>query len=286
MVPSDTSSEPIYLIEPGSVCKASLDNRPWEPPTTLQVGPYHIGVRANDAALDAMVRQAFGAAVVDDGEANANFSLLLAEAPDHSRAAGFHLLYRNSNIQVRTRDPYRMVRGLASHLASLRVDNLDGLLAVQATAFVGDGGAIIGPELLNDQRPNIERRLRMRGLRFVDVPWVFIDRSTMELVVPDSALPIDWSAFDDLASLASVRPDPPVEPGRYPITGWTFTTGDGSSITRGQALATTARGTFSGGTLSLQETLDAVGELMSRVEPTTFAWGSAAEITDALCEVA
>ncbi|MGH8979385.1 MAG: hypothetical protein ACRDV7_15000, partial [Acidimicrobiia bacterium] len=181
--------EPRYLPEPSSTCRDTLERQGWPlPPMAVAVGNLHLGVRPSDAGLAALLRQALRAHTVARLEPPANFSVRLAGPVQHRRGAGFHMLYRGCGLVLRTRDPRRLVGGLFHHLDAFRPEYGAGCYAIRGVALVGDGRALIAPVALRSSMARVERRLNLRGLRFVDTPWVLLDVARAEIVVPDPGL--------------------------------------------------------------------------------------------------
>ena len=210
------------------------------PPIAIEVGDLHLGVRPGNAALDACLRRAFPTPARTDLAPPPNYSIRLAEPVKHRRGAGFHMLYRSCGLTLRTRDPHRLVAGLVRHLDSHDPDFGAGLLAVSGVALVGEDRALIAPNALRSWMSRVERRLNLRGLRVVDLPWVLLDPEQHTIVVPDIRLAVDWAALEGTDGIDAIapgsRPDPPVPTGRYPLTGWAFL-GDGDAMSRAQAVA-------------------------------------------------
>jgi hypothetical protein len=277
----EPGGEPRYLVEPPSTCRDTLDRQGWPEPTlAVAVGPYHVGVRPGDPALAARLRAGLRAHTVAGLDPPANYSVRLAAPVRHRRGAGFHLLYRGCGLALRSRDPRRLVEGLVHHLDSFDPAYGAGCVALQAVALVRDGRALIAPMILRSSLARVERRLNLRGLRFVDTPCVLLDALRSEIVVPDTSLDVDWAAFDDLDTIApGSRPDPPVPVGRYPVSGWTFL-GDGNGISRARAVALATRATIR--TRAAQPTLDALATVMRGIEPTSIRWAAPADLAAAL----
>lgn len=214
-----------------------------------------------------------------DGVAPPNYSVRLAGAAEKSPARAFHFLYRNSAPLIRTRDAQRLVRGLFSYLSSHDENVPARLLHVHGAALVSDrGDALIAPGVLRQWAPQVERRLKRKGLSFTDAPRVLVDPDRHEVIVPEVGLDVDWSALAELESLApGGRPDPPVRPGRYPLAGWAFF-GQGDSLSRAQAVALGAGLTTDSGDLGMQGTLDALARVMRNIEPTQLDWDDPANL--------
>jgi hypothetical protein len=248
----------------------------------VAVGELHLGVRPGDAELAARLGDALRAHTVGGLDPPANFSVRFAGPLQHRRGAGFHMLYRGCGLVLRTRDPRRLLGGLFRHLDAFRPEYGADWYAIRSVALVGDGRALIAPFALRSWMPRIERRLNIRGLRFVDMPWVLLDTARVEIVVPDLGLDVDWSALEGLEAAAPAsRPDPAVPAGRYALTGWTFL-GDGEPLSRARAVALASRSTSGHG--SAQATLDALASVMRAIEPTSLPWSAPAELVDALAE--
>lgn len=239
----------------------------------------HIGVRASDDRLDDFLRRVLAAHLVTDVEAVPNYSIALASAPKNTRAAGFHLLHRNSYRVLRTRDPSRLVRGLFNHLDS-HEEPPEGVIRINGLPLIGERGAFVAPTILRQYLAQMERRLNLRGVRIVDSPWALVDHVRGELIVPEPSLTVDWTPFDELDELApGSRPDPTVPPGRYPMTGWAFL-GYGPPPSRAQAVALASRLTVGVGDLGGQEYLEALAAVMSDIEPARLEWDSPAKLAE------
>ena len=277
-------AQPLFVaVPPASWCDA-LNREVWADRVTFHVGELHLGVRTNDADLGAQVRAALRKRLAHDVQAPANFSVKLAPPVTNRRNAGFHFLYRNSAIQVRTRDVQRLVRGLLAHLATFEPSTLDGLLTIDGVTLVHDEGALIAPAALRQWLAVVERRLNLRGLRIVDAPAVLLDPARREVVLPDAVavLGADPAVLDAIDAPAG-RPDPPVPVGRYPVTGWAFL-GTGEPITRAHAVALASRLTLTRD--EPQPILDALAHVVGGVEPGTVPWAKPPELVAALAALA
>ncbi|MGH3371756.1 MAG: hypothetical protein ACRDPR_17320, partial [Nocardioidaceae bacterium] len=87
---------------------------------------------------------------------------------------------------------------------------------------VHDGRAIVLPGSLRQGIPTFERPLRQAGVILDDAPWVDVDPHAGEVVLEPPRLAA--ARFDEVVSRLppAPRPDPPAEPGRYPLAGWYF----------------------------------------------------------------
>jgi len=267
----------------------------WAATSTFDVDGLYIGVRSNTTSVDDVLRTALVAHLVDNVEAPANYSVELGESSTSGAGTGFHFLYRSSASVVRTRDVRRVARGLFTHLSSHRVDLGRGLLRVHGVTLVAGGTAVLAPSVLRQWPELIERRLNGQGLRFVDTPWALVDAARAEVVVPEPSLEVDWSALDRLDALAGgrVRPDPPVEPGRYPLVGWAFWVAPDVTgrLSRAQAVMHAMQLTIGaidadGRRDDLQRALDGLASVVREIEPAAVAWNDPVELVEPLVALA
>jgi len=281
----ETSESPSYLHDETSVFLGELDRLAWSEVMTVDLDGLHVGVRFSSPEVHELLQTALAPYLVDDDQTPANYSVLIGDG-GRGRARGFHFLYRSSNAHLRTRDIRRVVAGLLGHLSSLRTSRYEGLIAVHACGLVGESGAAVAPLALRSLRSQVERRLNLRGIRYVDLPWVFLDPVRMEMVVPEPTVRVDAATLDAIATLAPTRrTDRPVTPGRYPITSWIFFGHDEQPLSRGQALAAVAQDAFTGAPAQRQETLDALAGVIRHVKPATVEWAKSVKLVDPIAEV-
>ena len=96
---------------------------------------------------------------------------------------------------------------------------------------------VIAPLVLQQYAAQFERRLNVRGVRIIDVPWLEVDWEANEVVVPEPGADVDGRLFDELDAIApSPVMDESVAPGRYPIVGCAFI-GEGPAPSRALAVA-------------------------------------------------
>jgi hypothetical protein len=267
----------------------------WAATSTFDVDGLYLGVRSTTTSVDDVLRAALAAHLVPDVEAPPNYSVQLGEPSASGPATGFHFLYRSSASVVRTRDARRVVRGLFTHLSSHRVDPGPGLLRVHGVTLVAGGTALLAPPVLRQWPELLERRLNGQGVRFADTPWALVDPTRAEVVVPDPSLEVDWSALDRLDTLTGgrARPDPPVEPGRYPLVGWAFWVGADVTgrLSRAQAVMHALQLTI--GAIDegqeredLQRALDGLASVVREIEPAAIAWNDPTELVQPLVALA
>ena len=174
------ADELTYVVDPEAVCPPSSGGRAapveWSDTIPVVVERTCLGVRADSDELGASLREALAPYVRDDLERRpqANLSVVVADDRGHRRGAGFHFLRRGTTAVVRSRDPRRVLAGLASYL-SAATEPPDGVVRVNAVALVRDGTATVVPAQMLQWLAQLERRLATNGLEFVDQPWVYLD---------------------------------------------------------------------------------------------------------------
>ena len=230
-----------------------------------------MGVRSSNPAVHDLLRRVLAAHLVDDVEAPANYSVLLAGDDPSSRNGAFHFLYRGFTPAVRTRDPERLVAALFGRLAGHLDDGRIHQVRLDSLALVAEDRAVLVPAEIRYVIPTLERRLNAKGLRVVDQPWAALDIETGELVVDEPALGIDRSALAELSEVVPRprRPDPPVRPGRYRLAGWGFGLGHAHEgpISRAQAVALACPQVLNGRELGAQRLLDGLAGAVRIVDP-------------------
>lgn len=230
-----------------------------------------MGVRSSNPAVHDLLRLVLAVHLIDDVEAPANYSVLLAGDDAESRDRGFHFLYRGFTPVVRTRDPRRLVAGLLSRLAGHLDDGRTDDIRLDSLALVAGEVAVLVPPEIRYVMPTLERRLNTKGLRVVDQPWTALDPDTSELVVREPTLEVNSAAMTRLVAAFPVprRPDPPVAPGRYRLAGWSFGLGHAHSgpIRRSEAVALACAQVLNVRELGAQRTLEGLARALSTVQP-------------------
>ena len=158
-----------------------------------------------------------------------------------------------------------MLEGLFAHLSAVVEQPDDDSLRVDVLAFVKDGAAVLAPADIRSALPSLERRLRSKGLRVVDRPWVRVDPDRGELVVTEPELSVEPTVLDGIGDGS----DPAVEPGRYPIVGWGFGVGRGQRGPISRALAVTLAGArlVDRASVPPQHALEALARVVARIRP-------------------
>jgi thiol-disulfide isomerase/thioredoxin len=276
--------------------------RVWTANATYRIGDYHVGIRTDSAAADAVVAGLLAAYRADDDPSvPANYSLVLGGDGDRkggrSRAKELCLLLWGNATVVRSRSARRVLLGLANHLAELvpPPELTDATVATTALALVRDGEALLVPGGLTGRLEQLQPRLARSGLQIVDVPRPRVDLVAGALVVP-SPLAVDAAVLDALDDgVALGRAElPRVEPGRYPLRAWASWAlpeqpeENGASRTYGGA--TPSRATLVSQMLmqlvveppKLPELVDAVAALLDRLTPVVLAPTRADQIAQQL----
>lgn len=212
---------------------------------------------------------------VDDLDAPANYSLQLAGHDPEQADAAFHFLYKGFTPVLRTTDPGRLLRGLVAFLDGHVTDRPDGMVRLDALAFVSESRAVLAPADARHFISVLERRLNLGGLRVLDQPWATLDPSDGHLVVAEPGIQIDQTALDEgLAVLGPARRvEAGVAPGRYPVSGWAFGLGAESagSLLSPEAVLHGAKLAVNTPAVGAQRVLDSVSRALDGV-PAVALW--------------
>lgn len=274
-----------YVVDPEAVCPPSSGGRAapvqWSDTIPVVVARTCLGVRADSDALAASLRAALRPYVRDDisRRPQANLSVVVADDRGRRRGAGFHFLRRGTTAVVRSRDPRRVLAGLASYL-SAATEPPDATVRVHGVALVRDGVATVVPAQMLQWLAQLERRLATNGVEFVDQPWVYLDAARGEVVVPAPRVVLDPAAVDRIAaSVADRRPDPGVVPGRYPVRAWAyFSQAPDRPVSRAEMVAQAVCLCPDADRSAPGPLLDAFAAVMSAATPIALPWGSPADL--------
>jgi hypothetical protein len=277
-------------IPPVSTCRLcieSLDDMQWEATSTFLVGEWALGVRSSTAELDADLRRILAPHVIDF-DAPDNFSALVSRGDGDEQVRGFHFLYRASDSLVRTRAPRRVVQTLLHYLSDFAAPAV-ARPRLAAVGFVADGRAVIAPERVRAELPNVESRLNDAGIAVVDAPVLHLDPDSACLVVPEPALSIDADALADFERRhpPARRELEPVAPGRYPIAAWAFTTDERAAGRLGvaPAVAAGAQQVVNADVFGPRSVLDGIAAVCARVPAFGIWWGNPAALGRRLVEL-
>jgi hypothetical protein len=283
------------ILEPRTVpvvstcrsCIESLDDLHWDAASTFLVGEWALGVRSSTAELDADLRRILAAHVIDF-DAPDNFSALVSRGDDDQQVRGFHFLYRASDSLVRPRSPRRIVHALLHHLSDFAAPS-PARPRLAAVGLVANGRAVIAPERIRAELPNVESRLNDAGVAVVDAPVLHLDPDGACLVVPEPALTID---HDALAEFERRHPPArgeiePVAPGRYPLAAWAFTTDEHAAGRLGAApaIAAGAQEVVNADAFGAQAVLDRIASVCTTVPAFGIWWPNPAALARRLVEL-
>ena len=213
---------------------AKVDRLVWAATTALRVGNYHVGIRSSSPVLDAWVRTTFAGHIVDDPNVPPNYSLKVNDEPGQV-TKDLSVLYRGCRLVSSAKAPVRVAQALLAHLAELEdSQHHPNRPRLEAGAIVDGRDAVIIPAHIRLGAPDLDRRLRERGLELVDGPTVAFDPTTWELVIPPCRLVPDearalagWTDGSD--------PGGGVAAGRYRLVAWALS--QHPLPTRGAAVA-------------------------------------------------
>lgn len=189
----------------------------WASSDTFSVGDGFVRARYGSADAAVIVRAALASRLVDDrDELPVTYAIRLE--PPTVGVQPLHVLYEDSRVVRRSRDPVRVVRALVDDVNARDEAPDDGMLHVAGCAAVGPRGAVVLPLSIEPDIAQVERRLNRAGLAIVEMPFLTFDTITGELVV-SAPTAIDTSIIDRTDLYKRRDPaDPPV--GRHRVSGW------------------------------------------------------------------
>lgn len=211
----------------------------WAASCTLQVGNWHLGVRSNTAEADDLVRTVLSEHIVDGVDAPANYSARRAASAPGERTRGLHLLFRSHQLVARSPSFGQVLHVLCRQLQSYDSDPTDQLRLSATTLITKGGGAVVLPAEFSVELHHLRSRLRLLGLRTLDVPHADLDRETGHVIVS----PLGGRAEAQLRHIVDVEGSKPdwVEPGRYPVRAWVFRLDPEVGLTRSGAVVAATR---------------------------------------------
>lgn len=193
--------DPRYVPAPCSPCQDNIDAYGWGPTVALAAGEKILGVRGHDAATSDLLRARHADRVVDDPDAPPNFSVVLIDDADPPEGP-----HRRSGLYER----HLFVSSDLDHdgileLLDRRLRQHDplpaGRVRLQATALVGDQGAVLLPWQGQHPDPALAAAAERPGWRLVAAP--------VELVATDSsvAVAVDDDAIVPLVGFVGSAPE-------------------------------------------------------------------------------
>ena len=212
------------------------------------------------------MRRALGAEVVPDVEAPPNYSIVLAASRNEGRVRELHRLFQSTRLVLRTRDPVRLLHGLANYLSAF-LPPPEGLLRTAAMAVVADGEAVLVPGSLLSAVKLVQPRLHRAGFQIADVPVTLLAPDTAELVVPEPGVTVDEAVIEGVGGGSPMSEPRRVTPGRYPVRAWLMNVGadEEGPVTRATAVAGAFSWVHVDGTDEIAGVLERLGDLLVRV---------------------
>jgi hypothetical protein len=227
------------------------------------------------------LRRALAHHLVPDVEGPANYSVILSSGGRNKKIEQVSLLYRSSQLVVRSRTPSRVLHGLFSYLSG-HLEIPEGLLT-HAVVAVSDGQAVLMPPVVRGSLKLLQPHLRRVRWQLADAPFCIVDAESGEIVVPEPALTIDAAVVEEIESReASSKEVPRVVPGRYPIRGWACSgePGDGP-LSRAMAVALTLP-SVDDSYLGIEGTVEALATLFSSAKAVPVSVGKPKEMVNDL----
>ncbi len=197
----------------------------WAGTAAYRIGDVHVGIRYNEPETAAVLDRLLAGARVQDRRTPDNYSVALHPTMG-AGSRRLNLLVQDGNQLVRSRSAARVLAALLNHLDAQLTPPDEHLLALDASAGVVEGRALLLPSGLVHWAKQIQTKLARRGIVLVDAPYVSIDPESGELVVPTPSMPHDPKVLDELDDDARLAPElPHIGPGRYPIAAWYLSRG-------------------------------------------------------------
>src|SRR5438128_3143508 len=109
----------------------------WVAHRSYDVGGMFFGIRTNSGECAAWLDEVLANYAVTDEEAHPNYSILIGESARVGKR--YHLLYRDSNVIMRTFDLKTLARALIAEIESLNFVNRDDAAYVQQALVTRDG---------------------------------------------------------------------------------------------------------------------------------------------------
>lgn len=208
---------PRYLYVAPDSCLGEVNRLTWLSTTVVRVGEYHVGVRANNLAVQHAIEMALCEHLVDDSAAPASFAIYEPEAK-LTNARPLYRVYRDCHHIFTTPSLDRAIAFVATQLEHLLPGRRPptGSLELGAAALVGPRSAVLMPWFLPYMEPHAELLARRQGARLLEGFSVVVEPASAELVVLPSPL-LSSTPLNDTGSSPARVP-----PGRWPITNWTF----------------------------------------------------------------
>lgn len=190
---------------------AQLDRLGWAAHHTYQFGRTYLGMRSTDVRFSDAVAEGLHANLRAGISAPANFSIILPR--DNGSTVNLAALYHRHRQVLRTSDLARLTRGILSHFGSYTT--VPKMFAVRmSVAIQGDFAALVPPGIsLLPQ--SLVRNLQRENIELHDSPWVEVDLDRGQVVIPDLALSVNETPFEQFVGGAAVQP----RAGRFSLAG-------------------------------------------------------------------
>ncbi len=268
----------IRFVSGPSTCGSEFDDIAWTGTVAVHVrDDIHLGLRFNDAALQAHVTEALGPMVREsDAPVPVAYSVRVGTA-GRRKAAPLHHLYYGGRPVLGTRDLGRLLGGIERHLSPM-VAPPEGLL-VNAVPVRTPRGVLLVPTDVLGMTGSVDRLLVPEGYAFADVPRVVLHPDDGTLEVPAPVLDLTPSG-DALAALGPSVSEERLDPGHYPIAGWLLAVSADQvgPLRPSVAVAHAARLLETPFPTGAQAALEALVALGARVPMTGVSWATPDEL--------
>jgi len=277
-----------YLPAPGAMCGpgggGGAYRTEWQGTRAYALGGYHVGVRYDTEETADVLDRLFAGARVHDRRTPDNYSIALGGTPttkDAGATRSLKLLVHGSTHLVRSRSAGRALAALLQYVSGDLGEPDASLTAVNATAVLRDGEALLLPSNLVSSVKQLQPRMARAGMVIVDTPRALVDISTRELVVPEPTLPFDPSVIEELdRDLVFGSELPRARPGRYPLSAWFFVHSPEHVGALTPAVAVTGALRLFFELEDLRQAVDELADLFADVAPHGIWYENASDLTE------
>lgn len=214
--PAPVLSLPL-IVDPAGSCAGCEQGPGYAHRVMVRVGDRAVAIGTETEAVADALRAALGAHVLDvDDDRPPYLGISLAERVEDAGPQPLHLLRRGPAVWLRSRDPGRVLRALASYLAALASPS--GYGALPGLVVARGDRAVVVPR--PSQPLAWARALAPLGVAIADQPVALVDGARAVATVGITGMELDLDALDALAG-ASPRlgAEPaPLPWGEYRVT--------------------------------------------------------------------
>jgi hypothetical protein len=177
----------------------------WVAHQSFELAGLLFGIRTNSPAFGRWLAEALPATLVQDEEAEPNYSVIIG-GDTGGVTKRFHILYRDSTVLARTFDLFELVEALLADLEALTYWRRTEAVYVQATFLSRDGIDALFPEEIVGSFAGLRRAVHARGLALPESRYVAVDlESGVTLPLPHR-LEVDQVMLAERADVVGTKP--------------------------------------------------------------------------------